>query len=55
MESKGFTGETDRTHYHEMTIDKRDWVFVSIFLVMFFVSVFLSYQLGYLNIFGKSF
>lgn len=55
MESKGFTGETDRTHYHEMTVHKRDWVFVSVFLGMFFVSVFLSYQFGLLNIFGKSF
>ncbi|KKK40105.1 hypothetical protein WQ57_01830 [Mesobacillus campisalis] len=55
MESKGFTGETDRTHYHEMTIQTRDWVFVSIFVAMFFVSVFLSYQLGFLNIFGKQF
>ncbi|WP_423220214.1 CbiQ family ECF transporter T component [Cytobacillus praedii] len=41
MESKGFTGETDRTHYHEMTNDRHDWIFVS---------VFLSYQYGFLNI-----
>lgn len=55
MESKGFTGEADRTHYHEMSINKRDWVFVSVFFLMFLVSMFLSYQLGFLNIFGKKF
>ena len=55
MESKGFTGDRNRTHYHEMTVKKRDWAFVGIFLVMIFVSGFVSYQLGYLNIFGKSF
>lgn len=55
MESKGFTGDTDRTHYHEMTVCKRDWFFVSVFIGMFFLSVLLSYQLGFLNIFGKRF
>ncbi|PYF05262.1 energy-coupling factor transporter transmembrane component T family protein [Ureibacillus chungkukjangi] len=55
MESKGFTGESDRTHYHEMSINKRDWVFVSVFFGMFLVSIFISYQLGILNIFGIEF
>ncbi len=55
MESKGFTGEPDRTHYHEMTIGKRDWLFASLFVAMFFVSVLLSYQLGFLNVFGRKF
>jgi energy-coupling factor transport system permease protein len=55
MESKGFTGEGERTHYHEMTVNKRDWIFVSVFFAMFFVSMFVSYQFGYLNIFGKKF
>lgn len=53
MESKGFTGETERTHYHELTVTKADWVLLIGFIVVFFMIVFASYQLGYLNVFGK--
>ncbi|SDO56574.1 energy-coupling factor transporter transmembrane component T family protein [Alkalicoccus daliensis] len=52
MESKGFTGSHNRTHYHYMKINKKDWMFFSVIngaLVLTFVS---SYFLGYLNIFG---
>ncbi|WP_068672638.1 energy-coupling factor transporter transmembrane protein EcfT [Oceanobacillus sp. Castelsardo] len=55
MESKGFTGDTDRTHYHQMTIEKKDWIFFSFIVGIFFLIVALSYSLGYLNIFGKQF
>jgi len=27
MESKGFTGDQERTYYHQMTVIKRDWLF----------------------------
>ncbi|KKE78687.1 energy-coupling factor transporter transmembrane protein EcfT [Oceanobacillus caeni] len=53
MESKGFTGDTDRTHYHQMTIEKKDWIFFSFIVGGFIIIVVFSYNLGYLNIFGK--
>ncbi|PKR77134.1 hypothetical protein CEY16_10335 [Halalkalibacillus sediminis] len=53
MESKGFTDERDRTHYHEMKVRTRDWVFFGAIVGMFFVIVITSYSLGYLNIFGR--
>src|SRR5690625_1562333 len=53
MESKGFTGSRDRTHYHELKVTKRDWLFLASFLLVFFGSVLITYQLGYLNIFGR--
>ncbi|WP_188207523.1 energy-coupling factor transporter transmembrane component T family protein [Alkalibacillus aidingensis] len=53
MESKGFTGERERTHYHEMKVTKRDWYFFGTLVGTFFLVVFLSYSLGFLNIFGK--
>lgn len=55
MESKGFTGSHDRTHYYKMTVTKTDWLFLLAFVLFFFVCVVMSYQLGYLNIFGKQF
>ncbi|TFJ92647.1 energy-coupling factor transporter transmembrane component T family protein [Lentibacillus salicampi] len=55
MESKGFTGDTDRTHYHKMTVGKRDWLFLGM-MIGFLIAVFaLSYYLGYLRIFGRKF
>jgi len=53
MESKGFTGTTDRTHYYKLTVNKRDWIFLSVFLLVFTACVYTTYQFGYLNIFGK--
>lgn len=53
MESKGFTGSPDRTHYYKITVEKKDWIFLTVFLLVFFASVFTTYQLGYLNIFGR--
>lgn len=54
MESKGFTGSTDRTHYERLTVKRRDWLFLSGFLVVLAVSIFITYRLGYLNVFGRS-
>lgn len=47
MESKGFTGSRDRTHYHEMKISTRDWVFMFAFIIAFVCSAFVSFKLGY--------
>ncbi|UCZ52221.1 energy-coupling factor transporter transmembrane protein EcfT [Bacillus shivajii] len=55
MESKGFTGSTDRTHYYKLTVKKRDWVFLSGFVIVLFGAVYVSYQLGHLNVFGRKF
>ncbi|WP_280771852.1 energy-coupling factor transporter transmembrane component T family protein [Salipaludibacillus daqingensis] len=55
MESKGFTGETDRTHYHQMSIGRKDWAFFTSIVGAFCLVIIASYQLGYLNIFGVQF
>lgn len=55
MESKGFTGDKNRTYYHEMTINRRDWFFLTIMVGVFFITAGLSYYFEYLNIMGKQF
>lgn len=55
MESKGFTGDKDRTHYHQMTVDWKDWMFLFLMVGMLFFIFGVSYHLGYLNIFGRQF
>ena len=47
MESKGFTGDKDRTFYHHFTISKKDWLFPLIMLVIFSLAVLISLKLGY--------
>ncbi|WP_077325425.1 energy-coupling factor transporter transmembrane component T family protein [Virgibacillus siamensis] len=53
MESKGFTGDSNRTYYHKMTINRRDWIFLFVMIGAFFIIAGLSYYFGYLNIFGR--
>ncbi|MGM8215510.1 energy-coupling factor transporter transmembrane component T family protein [Bacillaceae bacterium W0354] len=53
MESKGFTGDRERTYYYEMKVKKRDWLFLASIVGTFFLVVYLSYYFGYLNIFGR--
>jgi len=53
MESKGFTGDRNRTYYHRTTVLKRDWFFLAIMVGTFLIVAFLSYQLDYLKIFGN--
>ncbi|WP_277673979.1 energy-coupling factor transporter transmembrane component T family protein [Piscibacillus halophilus] len=55
MESKGFTGSRQRTHYHEIKVKKNDWVFLISMITALAIAFYLSYTLGYLNIFGKTF
>ncbi|WP_047982250.1 energy-coupling factor transporter transmembrane component T family protein [Ornithinibacillus contaminans] len=52
MESKGFTGDTERTYYHEMKISIRDWLFLSMMIGALFIIASLSYLFGYLSILG---
>lgn len=53
MESKGFTGDRNRTYYHQMTVDWRDWLFFALMVGGLIIIFGLSYWLGFLNIFGK--
>ncbi|PLR95774.1 energy-coupling factor transporter transmembrane component T family protein [Bacillus sp. T33-2] len=46
MESKGFTGERDRTFYHRLKIRWRDWIFFGMMFGLFWVCVFISQMLG---------
>ncbi|WP_147803155.1 energy-coupling factor transporter transmembrane component T family protein [Alkalicoccus halolimnae] len=55
MESKGFTGSAERTHYHKMKIKGKDWAFFSVINGGLIITLALSYYLGYLNIFGFQF
>lgn len=53
MESKGFTGNKNRTYYHQMEVRGNDLAFLLIMVGAFFVITGLSYYFGYLNIFGS--
>lgn len=53
MESKGFTGERERTYYHQMKINRNDWIFLFGMISALIVAYYTSYELGYLNIFGN--
>lgn len=55
MESKGFTGDPDRTHYRKMVVRKRDWLFFTLMIGALITVFSLSYHLGYLKIFGRQF
>ncbi|GGK07929.1 putative HMP/thiamine permease protein YkoC [Lentibacillus kapialis] len=55
MESKGFTDDADRTHYHNMTVKKRDWLFLVLMIGVLIAVFVLSYYFGYLQIFGRQF
>ncbi|WP_204166790.1 energy-coupling factor transporter transmembrane component T [Bacillus sp. CGMCC 1.16541] len=46
MESKGFTGDKNRTFYRNLTISSTDWLFVGVMLVGIALSAFLSLQMG---------
>lgn len=49
MESKGFTGDKDRTFYRRFTISPSDWLFSVIMLAAFAAAVYTSVELGYFN------
>ncbi|MEC5424559.1 energy-coupling factor transporter transmembrane component T [Virgibacillus sp. C22-A2] len=47
MESKGFTGDKNRSFYRRLVIAKKDWAFPVILLVTFGFAVYTSIELGY--------
>lgn len=53
MESKGFTGDRNRTYFHQMTVGKRDVFFLAMMVGTFIIVVGLSYYFEYLNILGN--
>ncbi|WP_067726017.1 energy-coupling factor transporter transmembrane component T family protein [Oceanobacillus damuensis] len=52
MESKGFTGDKDRTFYRQFTIRKTDWFFPLVMLIGFTTAVIVSFEMGFLKIFS---
>ena len=51
MESKGFTGDRNRTYFRQFTITKKDWLFLTLMLALYGMAVFTSYSLGYLRLY----
>lgn len=49
MESKGFTGERNRTFLRQFTITKKDWLFFSLMLALYAAAVYTSSALGFLK------
>lgn len=47
MESKGFTGDRNRSFYRSFSTGKRDWIFLMIMVGMFVLIAFTSWNLGY--------
>lgn len=45
MEAKGFTGNRERTHYHEIRVSIQDWIFLGLMISLFFICWFVSKQL----------
>nr|WP_106783098.1 energy-coupling factor transporter transmembrane component T [Lysinibacillus timonensis] len=52
MESKGFTGERNRTFFRQFTISNKDWIFLVIMLMIYAAAVYTSYSLGYLQLYN---
>ncbi len=47
MESKGFTGDRNRSFYRSFATGKRDWIFLVVMIGMFVLIAFTSWSLGY--------
>ncbi|MFC7688147.1 energy-coupling factor transporter transmembrane component T family protein [Ureibacillus sp. GCM10028918] len=52
MESKGFTGERNRTFLRQFTITKEDWLFLVLMLTLYAVAVYTSSSLGFLKLYN---
>ncbi|MBR7794750.1 energy-coupling factor transporter transmembrane protein EcfT [Agaribacter marinus] len=46
MESKGFSGERQRTFYRTFTVKWQDWTFLVGMLLLFFIIIMISIKLG---------
>ncbi|MGF2614543.1 energy-coupling factor transporter transmembrane protein EcfT [Rossellomorea vietnamensis] len=53
MESKGFTGEGDRTFYRRFHVSGKDWLFLFLMVSGILMSVFVSWSLGTLGLYQK--
>lgn len=51
MESKGFTGDRNRTYYYDMKVTGRDGMYVAWMLVGLIISVTVSWKLGTLTLY----
>ncbi|MBA2174857.1 energy-coupling factor transporter transmembrane protein EcfT [Halobacillus locisalis] len=52
MESKGFTGDRDRTFYRPMKIQRKDWIFPLMMFGMLGITIALSVYFGYFSFYG---
>lgn len=52
MESKGFTGNKNRSFYKTMVVSKTDWVFVLLMVVAFFCFSYISWKWGYFQFYN---
>lgn len=51
MESKGFTGDRNRTYYYDMKITYQDWVFMAVMGLGLAVSIAASWKMGALSLY----
>ncbi|MBH0229706.1 energy-coupling factor transporter transmembrane component T family protein [Halobacillus yeomjeoni] len=51
MESKGFTGNRNRTYFHQFTVTKKDWLFPIFMFTGLGLVILVSVKLGYFNIY----
>ncbi|WP_284140813.1 MULTISPECIES: energy-coupling factor transporter transmembrane component T [unclassified Virgibacillus] len=55
MESKGFTGDRNRTYYRQFNVKKQDGFFFLCMLITFLIACLISNQLGFLKIYPYHF
>ncbi|MEQ6389211.1 energy-coupling factor transporter transmembrane component T [Bacillaceae bacterium S4-13-58] len=51
MESKGFTGNRNRTYYRKMTVKSKDWLFLALIISIILFSILTSWYSGYLQLY----
>jgi len=47
LQSKAFTGNSERTYLHESILGRIDWAVIVFFAVMFVLAVVLYYAIGF--------
>ena len=52
MESKGFTGEKDRTFYRTIRVTGYDWLFVILMMIWLLCCSFISWRLGFFQFYN---
>lgn len=51
MESKGFTGDRNRTYFKRMKVSGSDWLFLVLMVAAFFCFAYISWELGFLKLY----